>query len=144
MSSRDLKDLHVSIRVLAEQLVAEANAALQQQNPALAVRLVCTWRPQSEQNALYAQGRTKPGRKVTWVTHSAHNTDLADTAHGDAEALDVGVFENGKYLQGNTARELAFYLCLGPIGERLGLAWGGRWKTPDYPHFERKKWRTAR
>ncbi|WP_288841623.1 hypothetical protein [uncultured Deefgea sp.] len=39
MSSRDLKDLHVSIRVLAEQLVAEANAALQQQNPALAVRL---------------------------------------------------------------------------------------------------------
>ncbi|MBM5575247.1 M15 family metallopeptidase [Deefgea sp. CFH1-16] len=144
MSSRDLKDLHVSIRLLAEQLVAQANAALQQQNPALAVRLVCTWRPQSEQNALYAQGRTKPGRKVTWVTHSAHNTDLADTAHGDAEALDVGVFENGNYLQGNTARELAFYLCLGPIGERLGLAWGGRWKTPDYPHFESKKWRTTR
>ncbi|QZA80167.1 M15 family metallopeptidase [Deefgea piscis] len=35
-------------------------------------------------------------------------------------------------------------VILGPIGERHGLAWAGRWKTPDYPHFERKKWRTAR
>ncbi|QZA80175.1 M15 family metallopeptidase [Deefgea piscis] len=144
MSSRELKDLHASIRTLAAQFVAEANATLQQQNPALEVRLVCTWRPQAEQNALYAQGRTKPGPKVTWVTQSAHNTDLPDTPDGDAEALDIGVFENGKYLQGNTARELGFYLRLGPIGERFGLVWGGRWQTPDYPHFERKEWRTAK
>lgn len=25
---------------------------------------------------------------------------------------------------------------LGSIGESLGLSWGGRWSTPDLPHFE--------
>ena len=144
MSSRDLKDLHASIRHLAEQFISEANLALKQNNPSIEVRLICTWRAQAQQDELYEQGRTKPGKKVTWTKSSAHNTDLPETPHGDAEALDVGVFENGKYLQGNNAREVGFYLSLGPIGERYGLVWGGRWKTPDYPHYERKDWRTER
>ena len=25
---------------------------------------------------------------------------------------------------------------LGAVGEIFGLSWGGRWKNPDYPHFE--------
>ncbi|MEN7429144.1 MULTISPECIES: M15 family metallopeptidase [Chromobacterium] len=145
MSSRDPADLHESIRATALQFLAQANAALKASSSDLEVRFTCTWRPQSEQDALYAQGRTKPGPKVTWVTNSAHNTDLLETPRGDAEAFDVGVFEQGRYLPGANARELALYQRLGPIGEKLGLVWGGRWKSsPDYPHYERANWRTQR
>jgi len=29
------------------------------------------------------------------------------------------------------------YAKVGPIGESLGLEWGGRWQNfPDYPHFQ--------
>lgn len=31
---------------------------------------------------------------------------------------------------------------IGDIGEALGLSWGGRWKWPDRPHFERLGGRT--
>jgi hypothetical protein len=27
----------------------------------------------------------------------------------------------------------------GKIGESVGLVWGGRWKIPDYPHFQLKE-----
>lgn len=30
----------------------------------------------------------------------------------------------------------AAWATLGRIGEALGLRWGGRWSTPDKPHFE--------
>jgi len=32
--------------------------------------------------------------------------------------------------------EGALWPKLGAIGESLGLSWGGRWSTPDKPHFE--------
>jgi len=28
------------------------------------------------------------------------------------------------------------WVTLGKLGESLGLEWGGRWKTPDLPHFQ--------
>ena len=144
MASRKTEDLHASIRDKAVEFLKRANAALKQISPTLEVRLVQTWRSQAEQNALYAQGRTKPGRKVTWTKSSAHNTDLPETPHGDAEAFDIGVFDGSKYLTGATKKELDYYRQLGPIGEALGLVWGGRWQTPDLPHYERKDWRVKR
>lgn len=144
MASRDLKDLHDAIEPLARSFLTLATGLLKQQSHALEVRILCTYRAQAEQDALYAQGRTKPGAKVTWVKNSAHNTDLPETKDGDAEAFDVGIFENGRYLKGDTARELELYRALGPIGEGIGLVWGGRWKTPDLPHYERKNWREAK
>lgn len=141
MASRDLKDLHDAIEPLAREFLAKANALLKAKSATLEARIICTWRPQSEQDALYAQGRTKPGNKVTWVRQSAHNTDLPHTPDGDAEAFDVGVFDGGRYLAGANLRELELYNLLGPVGESLGLIWGGRWSTPDRPHFERAGWK---
>lgn len=79
-------------------------------------------RTQAEQDALYAQGRTKPGPKVTWTRKSRHI---------GGRAIDLTLF-SGK----NPVWESKHYKRAGEIGEELGLIWGGRWKTPDQPHFE--------
>lgn len=49
--------------------------------------LTCTRRTQEEQQALYNQGRTTPGRIVTWTLHSKHLT---------GEAFDFVIMNNGK------------------------------------------------
>ena len=91
----------------------------------------CTYRSQEEQNALFAQGRSKPGPKVTWTTLSRHT---------DRAAFDIVINRDGKPcwdvkvdLNDN---EIPDYEEAGRIGENVGLTWGGRWKTPDRPHFQ--------
>lgn len=85
----------------------------------------CSVRTIQEQNELYAQGRTKIGKKVTWVTggNSFHNWGLA---------LDfVRIHENGS-VDWNLPLEK-----VGEEAEKLGFEWGGRWKeTPDFPHIQ--------
>lgn len=79
-------------------------------------------RTQAEQDALYAQGRTKPGPVVTWTRRSRHI---------GGRAIDLTLF-SGK----NPVWESKHYDTAGKVGEELGLVWGGRWRTPDKPHFE--------
>lgn len=79
-------------------------------------------RTQAEQDALYAQGRTKPGPVVTWTRKSRHI---------GGRAIDLTLF-SGK----NPIWESPKYDRAGEVGEQLGLVWGGRWKTKDKPHFE--------
>lgn len=89
------------------------------------VKLISGHRSWDEQNALYAQGRSKPGRVVTNARggYSNHNFGIA---------VDVGVFQDGNYLP-----ESPLYSKLGPVGKSCGLSWGGDWKSiKDLPHFE--------
>ena len=150
INSRDPKDLHDAIEKQAVKAIAEMDSYLKSKfNKDLSVRFISTYRSQAAQDELYAQGRTKPGNKVTWVRTSAHNTDLPETPDGDAEAFDIGIFlnVNGKdtYLAGNQQWEVKLYKECGAIGEKYGFVWGGRWeKGTDMPHFERKDWRTAK
>ena len=85
--------------------------------------LTCTGRTKAEQAELYAQGRTKPGKIVTWTMNSKH-------IKGDA--FDIAVKVSGK-----VSWDPINYQRPGMIGESVGLTWGGLWKgKPDYPHFE--------
>lgn len=87
--------------------------------------ITCTRRTQAEQDKLYAQGRTAPGRIVTWTRNSKH-------IHG--KAFDFVIMEYGKpdWCIENPKWNLA-----GMLGEDVGLTWGGSWtKRKDYPHFE--------
>lgn len=86
--------------------------------------VTCTRRTQAEQDALYAQGRTKPGPIVTWTRNSRHIS---------GKAFDICIMENGKcsWDTDNPKWEIA-----GQMGKSIGLIWGGDWKHPDYPHFE--------
>jgi len=91
----------------------------------LGIELVITdgYRSQAEQNKLYSQGRTSPGRIVTWTRTSKHT---------EGRAFDVTV----KGLNPDQVPRQVWY-AIGEVGEALGLKWGGRWRgKKDMPHFE--------
>lgn len=80
----------------------------------------------AEQNALYAQGRTKPGKIVT-------NAKGGQSKHNFGKAFDICFLINKK------ASYVGPWDKVGSIGEKCGLIWGGRWtKFVDKPHFEIK------
>jgi peptidoglycan L-alanyl-D-glutamate endopeptidase CwlK len=85
-------------------------------------------RTQAEQNALYAQGRTKRGNIVTWTKKSKHigggAIDFAALVNGKVswnEKLFPAIADAFK----QAAREL-----------KTGIEWGGDWKTKDWGHIQ--------
>ncbi|MEF9953069.1 MAG: peptidoglycan-binding protein [Clostridium sp.] len=118
--SRDLSLLHPHVKDLAEKFLAKCKAA------GLDVIITQTLRTIAEQNDLYAQGRSKPGNKVTNAKggYSMHNYGLA---------FDIAIKVKGKIVWDNEA----LYKKAGQIGESLGLEWGGSWSSfKDTPHFQ--------
>lgn len=79
-----------------------------------------TYRSQERQNYLYEQGRSRPGRIVTWTKKSRHTS---------RRAWDIACY-------GGTLYNLTVLARSGKIAADLGITWGGTWKTPDRPHFE--------
>ena len=97
----------------------------------ISAQVISGSRTYAEQNALYEQGRSKPGRIVTNARGGYSN-------HNFGVAFDIGIFtQAGVYLD-----ESPLYAAAGKIGKELGLSWGGDWKSiQDEPHFElRPKW----
>lgn len=91
----------------------------------ISIKVISGLRTYAEQDALYAQGRSAPGKIVTKVRggHSNHNFGIA---------FDIGVFEGTRYLP-----ESPKYRAVGVLGVELGLEWGGNWKTfVDMPHYQ--------
>lgn len=120
-SAKNIATLNKKLQPLATKLIEEATAQ------GIHVKIISGHRTYAEQNALYAQGRTKPGLIVTKAKggHSNHNF---------ATAFDIGIFSaDGKqYID-----ESPDYKRCGLIGEALGLEWGGNWKDfKDEPHFQ--------
>ena len=91
--------------------------------------ITCTLRSTDEQAALYAKGRTKPGRIVTHLdgTKSKSKHNLVP-----ARALDVAVVVNGK-----VSWDEDEYKPLVSLADKYGLVSGGSWKSfRDWPHLE--------
>lgn len=90
----------------------------------------------AEQDALYAQGRTKPGSIVTNAKggYSYHNFGLAvDFAlllpNGSSVSWDMNRDYNGNNIKD--------WIEVVEEAEKLGFEWGGDWITfKDYPHFQ--------
>jgi peptidoglycan L-alanyl-D-glutamate endopeptidase CwlK len=72
MSSRKLLDLHPDLIPLANEFLNNCTQA------GLDILVTCTYRSADEQNALYAQGRTLPGKIVTNAKggQSEHNFEM--------------------------------------------------------------------
>jgi peptidoglycan L-alanyl-D-glutamate endopeptidase CwlK len=90
-------------------------------------------RSYSQQAALYAQGRTKPGEIVTKAPpgSSWHNYGLA---------VDLGLFKGGVYLDKNNPR-LAdkVYAELGVLAKSMEIEWAGYWTSfTETPHFQHR------
>lgn len=86
-----------------------------------------TW---AEQDALFAQGRTKPGRIVTKAKGGQSN-------HNFGIALDFGVFEDGKYLdEKEPAKAAKIHAGIAAHAAAHGIEAGHFWKFQDSPHYE--------
>lgn len=83
MSSRNLDDLRPEVRPMVDLWLADMLAA------GVDHIITCTVRSPAEQDALYAQGRTTPGRIVT-------NAKAGQSAHQYGLALNFVVMVNGK------------------------------------------------
>lgn len=89
------------------------------------IKVICGLRTYAEQDALFAQGRTRPGPRVT-------NAKGGESNHNFGIAFDVGVFNGRNYLPACPA-----YDVVGALGREIGLEWGGDWTSlVDKPHFE--------
>ena len=86
------------------------------------------FRPQERQNELYAQGRTKAGKKVTWTLNSRHTS---------GRAFDIVALKNGEIDWSPTPYKNineAFKTC--SIKLDIPYVWGGTFSGRDWGHFE--------
>ena len=133
-------------RTIAQRAVALVSDPLAGLDPALAritrmtvgamaelgkpVRVVEGYRSNERQAALYAQGRTTPGRIVT-------NAKPGQSKHNVGKAVDF-VFRETGYDAPQKDWDLLWMMC-NSFGLATGVAleWGGNWRGfPDRPHVE--------
>lgn len=117
--SRKIDDLQPVVAAMCREFIKRCDEA------GIDVIITSTLRTMEEQAALYAQGRTKAGPRVT-------NAKPGESMHNHRCAFDYVPIKNGKADWNNI---LTFAKC-GEIAESVGLEWGGRWKMKDYPHCQ--------
>lgn len=130
MASRSIDDLLPQVREKAVLWIKMCEEAGHVQGTDWLI--TCTYRSQEEQDELYKQGRTKPGRKVTWTHHSRHT---------QRDAIDFGILKSGKYMGDIKVDvdgdEIPDYEELGQIAKECGFTWGGDWENnKDFPHIQ--------
>lgn len=116
-----LSKIHPTLADKARQLIAKAHAE--------GIDLVVTQglRTIAEQNALYAQGRTAPGKKVT-------NAKGGSSYHNFGLAFDIAVRKENGDIDWDSTK---LYNRVGQLGKSIGLEWGGDFKSiKDTPHFQ--------
>lgn len=135
-----IKTLHPKIRDEVLCLFNKINSQVLTGNSKM--RVVQATRTIEEQNELYSQGRTKPGKIVT-------NAKGGDSVHNYALALDFCLLidkdKNGNYesVSWNINIDLdhdkkADWMEIVNAFKLLGYEWGGDWtKFKDYPHLQK-------
>lgn len=111
INSRKIDDLHPAVQKKCLDFIHECK------RQGIDVIITSTYRDGESQNALYAQGRTKPGKKVT-------NAKAGQSYHNWRCAYDFVPIVNGKAQWD----DLDTFTRCGEIAESLGLEWAGRWK----------------
>ena len=105
--------------------------------------VICGVRSDAEQAALYAQGRTKPGPKVTWTLNSRHKVNkrtgfghAVDCVPSPLDWNDTKAFD-----------AMAKAILFAAHDEGVDVVWGADWDDDgkprekgesDSPHFELK------
>lgn len=130
--------LHPKIREQVKTLIEQAEEQLGQY---AAIRIVQGFRTFPEQNGLYAQGRTKPGKRVT-------NSKAGQSYHNYGLAIDFALLydkdKNGTFetLSWDLLADMdkdgeRDWMEVVDIFEAANYVWGGRFNSiPDNPHLE--------
>lgn len=120
-NSRSLDDLVPPARARVESFL---DAAKKQ---GIDLLVTSTYRDNASQDALYAQGRTTPGKIVT-------NAKAGQSWHNYRCAVDVVPIVAGKP-RWDVKDEV--WQQVGALGKAAGLEWAGDWKKfKEYPHFQ--------
>ncbi|MFC2543207.1 MAG: M15 family metallopeptidase, partial [Leptotrichia hofstadii] len=112
-------------------------------------RITSGARTTEEQKALFALGRTKPGKIVTYTNGVTSKSNHQIKSDGFGHAVDIfpcGVIENGVYRkftseEGYDEKKLkliANHILAVAKSKNVNVEWGGNWKMKDTPHFELK------
>jgi len=120
-TEKNLISLHLKAQQAARVFLAKALRA------GIQARIISGTRSYAKQEELYKKGRfgDHPSNIVTYARGGASN-------HNFGIAWDVGIFQNGEYLQ-----ETPLYERVAQIGLTTGLEWGGNWtKLKDRPHYQ--------
>lgn len=127
-SAKVIETLLLKVQPTFANLLIELKKHYQEKG--VEVKYISGTRTWAEQDALYAQGRTKPGPIVTRAKGGESN-------HNFSIAVDAGLFTpDGKYLGTSP-----LYKEIGPIVAKFPtLEWGGNWKFVDEPHIQ---WKTG-
>lgn len=104
------------------------------------LRFSQTLRTIAEQDALYAQGRTKAGKIVT-------NAKGGSSFHNYGLAFDIVILfdkdNNGSFETASWERDKYFNMVV-DFFKSKGWKWGGDFKSfKDYPHFEKSFGKTT-
>ena len=126
--------LHPSVRNEVTTIIQECDIAL---TGRAKVRVTQGLRTFAEQDALYQQGRTTAGKKVT-------NAKAGQSVHNYGFAVDICLIIDGKVASWETTKDwdndkiADWYECV-KIFAKHGWEWGGNWKTfKDLPHFDKR------
>ena len=79
------------------------------------------YRSQERQDYLYEQGRSRPGKIVTWTRNSNHKSGMA---------WDIACKSP------NDLYDKKIIAKAGAVAKELGIEWGGTWEQQDTPHFQ--------
>lgn len=98
------------------------------------------FRTVAEQDALYAQGRTKPGNIVTNAKGSTYSSQHQWGIAVDFY-LDMDVDGDGSKADDAYNNATRLFDRVGEIAKSIGLGWGGDWKSiKDRPHLYLTNW----
>lgn len=122
MADREINHLLPTVRDAAKAALAEIDGK------GIKYVVTCTLRTHAEQAALYAQGRTTPGKKVT-------NANAGQSFHEYGVALDIYPIVNGKI--DFSGSHLDVWKAIAEAFKKHGFEWAYEWKTfKEMPHFQ--------
>lgn len=135
-----IKKFHPKFR---DELLKQYNEANNRLGKGARLRFSYVLRTPQEQTELYAQGRTRPGPKVT-------NAKAWQSIHNYGLAFDIVILydnnEDGKFEEASWSRTRDFdkdgkadWTEIVEYFKSKGWSWGGDWRgnLKDYPHFEK-------
>lgn len=104
-------------------------------------RFTHTMRTFKEQDELFSQGRTRPGRRVT-------NAKGGQSYHNYGLAIDIALLldnnDDGRHESASWDTKTDFdgdrqsdWIEIVTIFKRYGWEWGGDWRFVDAPHFQK-------
>lgn len=138
-SEQRVKLLHPRVRDEVKSLVEKAELSLPK---FVAIAIPQGLRTIDEQDALYAQGRTKPGPIVTNARggSSYHNYGLAFDFCLVLDTNGDGIYDDTSWdiKKDNDKDGVADWLEVVKVFENAGWEWGGKWSSiKDYPHLQK-------